>query len=1038
MRSIGEGHIVITCDKGVNQATHPYLSPVGTFDVVQNMRIRGAGVLEKRPGSRAIGGATLDDVNPALTSPGSTDRPSFVATCGMVGVVGITSGDIFAHEDESDCLVPQGRFSTCQPVRRRSSLTGGQTGASGGGALGTNPTSVAVLTGVASAYVMVATIDDAENLLAFIETPLGNRVFTKKVGSTNCQKVRCLAQGSTFVLVWTQGTSLKAQTFQVAAADITIGTETTIATVTAGTPLDVAAVSATRWAAVYVTSGDLTLRLLNGVASVDAETVEATDTIGGACSVYGGSNGYCWVGWVTNGGANRYAIFDASSGSSLTPVLASSTINTGGGISPPLFGSGPSATESYAIYRTTPGGVGPDAETYKIHRVRLDSAGNVSNAGAYQSAFPISKPDSQGRFWALTANAGSTSVAFARVMLLRPVNGWTTSNGLLGGLVIELVTDEFPFLEPNEPDLTALDYFSAIAEGDDSHIFAVPFTLATFGDETLRRVDVLEYSTTETEPGRVTFPIGAGLAVAGQPCELNVRPLGQANLDGAVVDRQNAEGSAEFGIASAPSITVSGGGGAGDVAVGTYVYQAFYEWIDATGKRHQSPPSGPVSYTQTSAGAVTIQGTTFNLTARFTLYDAVQAPYLVVYRTVAGGTEPHRLPATSTDLLGFTVVDTYSDAAIADEEFIYTAGNVLPNVLAPSCRFVRLAAGRLWLGGLWNADQIECSKLIVPDEQTAFTGDASHRVSVGADVTGLASIDDQLVIFTEDAIFTVTGEGPNDQGIGSFVSRSVSLGVGCIDERSIAETDLGVLFRSRLGWHLLPRGLGPPQYIGAGIQDTARDFPSTLGAAVWHGNDSHLARFLVQNEAGDATRVLSFELTTGQWFIDTHARAMAEIGVWPSGFVLAEASFDTAVTSNPLWIEDPDEVADAVRTGFTGEHIEQRLRTNWFAPAGPGNQATLKQAIFQMVSETTSSITVQVETDVDTATPHSRPWALSASPGVACRYLVPPRRHGTWFRLSIWDAVSSGEPTAGVKLVGFTVESDADRGIRLPDAGEVA
>ena len=223
--------IAITCDKGMNQSTHPRLSPPGTFDLVQNMRIRGNGILEKRPGTRAIGSVSQDDLNPTFTE--SLNKvPSFIATDGNVGFVGASDGTIYAHQELDDALVATGRFSTCQPVRKRVGFMGA-TEFRSGYSVGNKPVQVAVNP---SGYVLAATVTGDGSLSAYIETPAGARILTKWVDSSPSLVLQCrvVAQGAILYLFWTttdgvSNDTLLAQSFTISSGDVAASAEVTVA-----------------------------------------------------------------------------------------------------------------------------------------------------------------------------------------------------------------------------------------------------------------------------------------------------------------------------------------------------------------------------------------------------------------------------------------------------------------------------------------------------------------------------------------------------------------------------------------------------------------------------------------------------------------------------------------------------------------------------------------------------------------------------------------------------------------------------------------
>jgi len=1004
----------ITCDKGVNQSTHPRLSPIGTFDTVQNMRIRGSGVLEKRYGTRAIGATSTDDLADLVTSTQRT--PCFVASVGGVGCVGRSDGIVFFHQEVDDTVTANGRFSTCQPVRRRSSIMGSDTGTDNG--YGQHPASVAANS---DGYVMVATLSTSGLLYAAIDTPEGERLFTR-VDSTASHQAKVVASSSGFILVLRVGTELRLQSYTISSGDVSLSSSTLTSSLMADSYIDAFGTGGLWYLVYQLNTGVLVTRQMNGLTSVQSAN-ESGVTAGQvpAVSVFA-DDVYAWISWAESAGTYSSAFLLSNFSAVMSDAAYGQATEC-----PLLFSTSDTANSVTFVTR-----VGGSSFGSVTHYGTLATTGAQSHVDI-RGLVTISSPDDLGRFWAVACWSASENTV-ARVVLVS-VRGSTAQ--------IELALDEMPFASDEAFGFDDPDYFSRqITFG--TRLFAAPFTLTLRGDEQLMRVELIEYSTMSDATHRAVAPAYPSLVVAGQPTELYAVPVGMRCIDAALsVDTTAKVGSVEIGYPIAPMILAAAVHTPGNLSVGTYSYVAVWEWADGFGRRHQSAPSEPATIELSAAEQAQITfppytSTALGLTMRFGGMWTLSGPYLVIYRTTAGGTEYHRL-GTPTALSASSFDDNIADSTIADEEFVYTAGNVLPNVLAPSCRFARQAGGRLWCGGLWSEDQIECSKLIVPDEQPAFTGHASHRVSFGRPVTGLASIDDQLVIFAEDGIFTIAGDGPNDQGIGSFVVRSVSLGIGCVSEPSICETDLGVIFRSRLGFYLLPRGLGPPQYIGAAVQTTAASYRS-LASATWHGNGSHLARFLSQHVDTGATVVFTFDVNSAQWFVDTFATSdqyPLELGVWPDGFVTC-GSLQSALTYPPIWIEDTEQVADARTVALAGLHIEQRLRTNWINPSGPLGMTELKQAVLSMLPTYTASVTGLIETDLDsTSGAHSGTWALPASSDVAYRYLVPPNRGGVGYRITLYDAAVSGAPSGGVKFIAFAIESEPNDGIRLPDAGQM-
>jgi len=585
----------------------------------------------------------------------------------------------------------------------------------------------------------------------------------------------------------------------------------------------------------------------------------------------------------------------------------------------------------------------------------------------------------------------------------------------------------------NSPSEDPCFYCSAVPGGLTTFV-ALPFNVAERDDSTLARIDVYEYKSSYgfgENANRETVSMGTLTAIAGQPHEVFASSFPQATA-GVTLPTMRLTGATEIGFAETPVIASVASAAGSSLAAGSYQYRVVLEWADMYGRRHQSAPSGIETLVLTAAGNATITVKQEFLSQRY-----FALPYYVLYRTKNGGQDFHRLPGSVTP--GSTVgtyTDNNSDSDIADEEILYTDGGVLENVLAPSCRFMRYATGRLWCGGLWEPEIIECSKLAIPLEQIAFTGDPTHQVVLDGACTGLAAIDDQLVAFSKNRIQAIVGEGPNDQGIGTFSVRTISSGVGCIDHKSVLETDIGVFFQSDFGWYLLPRGLGAPQYVGEFFQTDEAEHRVCRGTAIRHGESGHVAMFLLNDVDTSDQIVVVYDLVSGQWTTDTYPVNLATIGVWPDGFAFCARDL-TVNDGNPIFLEDPDLVGDATGNDDIGTHITATLRTNWIKPSGPAGWGQFKNVTIvaePLAANQSLSMTIQADADAAETLPANVSTGITLDP--AFRQITPRSQKAVGLRTTLADAAVSGAAAPGFQYVAIALEYFPDGGIRPPIPGE--
>ena len=270
----------------------------------------------------------------------------------------------------------------------------------------------------------------------------------------------------------------------------------------------------------------------------------------------------------------------------------------------------------------------------------------------------------------------------------------------------------------------------------------------------------------------------------------------------------------------------------GSVTDGLHLYYAIYNWTDAQGNIHRSGLS--LQGTVTNSGGAgdahvnTIKVPCLNLTQKTDVY-------IDLYRTEASGTIFYKTLANDTNTVRQTfdpfqnqkvqdfiqIIDKASDAEIITNEILYTTGGVLENTSPPSSSIISSFKNRLFLAGLENKLEIRYSKLLQEKVGVEFNDSLFILVSqVGGDVVALKGMDDKLIIFKENAIFYLAGDGPNNLGQqDTFIEpQLISSDVGCSVTNSVVLTPQGLFFKSNKGIYLLSRSLGL-EYVGAPVDD---------------------------------------------------------------------------------------------------------------------------------------------------------------------------------------------------------------------------
>lgn len=267
----------------------------------------------------------------------------------------------------------------------------------------------------------------------------------------------------------------------------------------------------------------------------------------------------------------------------------------------------------------------------------------------------------------------------------------------------------------------------------------------------------------------------------------------------------------------------------GNMAAQQYYYQICYEWTDSQGNIHRSAPSIPlgINVTTGSVNLVTLNIPTLRLT-----YKTTNKVRIVIYRWSAAQQNYYRVTSINSPLLNdptvdsVTYVDTQADSSILGNDLIYTTGGVVENIVAPSFTDISLFKSRIFGIDSENQNLLWYSKLVVQDTPAEFSDLFTIYVAPTTGVQGstgvnkvLASLDDKLIIFKENAIYYLTGAGPDATGANNDFSEPIFItsSVGCTNSKSIAIIPQGLIFKSNKGIWLLGRDLST-RYIGAPVE----------------------------------------------------------------------------------------------------------------------------------------------------------------------------------------------------------------------------
>lgn len=318
--------------------------------------------------------------------------------------------------------------------------------------------------------------------------------------------------------------------------------------------------------------------------------------------------------------------------------------------------------------------------------------------------------------------------------------------------------------------------------------------------------------------------------------------------------------------------TTSAGGGS--IEAGTYSYKASYRSNNAKGEIDRS---ASVQVENVTFGGAPPHRAVFDYTAPLYITHKI-APdlavevwrtpknptadtpfYLVTSRDPVKTTNPDRYLANDTTVdFEPQLQDDWVDSDLLN--FVQHPGNgaAIENFPPPPATVIAADQTRIFLGNVaGDPDRVWYSKQRNNGEVVAFNGSLVVDVPrEGGAITGLAFLNETLIVFRQRAIYALPGEGFDNARGGSNYgpARLLSLDVGATNQESIAVIPGGLLFKSDKGWQLLTRAW-TVEYVG----DQVAAYDSETPLAVQVVTTQHQVRVLT------ASRMLIWDYRGPQW-----------------------------------------------------------------------------------------------------------------------------------------------------------------------------
>lgn len=1023
---------------GVDTDTDPKLMPLGKVTQSENVlwtALGGNGQAIKRPGYIAMPTGYVTSGSPA-TLPPAWQLAQHKGTLLALGAAGPRPVASFSP-DMGKWLVPPAAATdginglqsklrgqllvTRQPVERTNTTSG---------FVATND-KVDIASDGTLALVCWTTLTGTAGLRAkFIELATGNVLFSYSVASAGAGVLnsRAIYANGIFTVVWYDGTNLKEAHWTastVTGGNGAISSLTTLATDHVGPPFNF-----------DVMTDGTNIRLVYAAAASPAGKTEMV-------TWPAGNPGAKVAIEIQNTGPTRvpagsYAWIADYGGSG---VLALSVANSGGLQVLLNVGSG-TASGSYLV---DSGVTGP---------VFAQAGHTVSSAASLE--FSI--------VYQLAGQPSSTNIGYRSVAHGVASQVWLNSTSLIGKtfphngdfytlIAYESVTQGtfFAIRVPVNPADTA-DYtqapsarFCTAVGNGPAGLF--PCSVVSLNSSTLISGCIVRTREITTGTG-ILFDLGVDLVTLQfDPAVGSAREYADSTyVCGGLLAAFDGQTYAEEGFhvfPEPPVLTQTTGGSL--TALGAYNYASVFKYTDANGRVHRSSPSQLTQIILTGGNnKVNISQKTLKLHGRpgqiaIEVYRVRSAgdPVDLLYlnQVIANGTD-----APTGDTVSAS--DTQSDTSMLAAMPMYATTDpsqvgALASGPPPSPIAMCVYKGRL---ACVDADDPTLIRVSLP--LTDFDGKgwpifddgelSSFRIEdVHGAITGIATVDDKLIIFKADAVYVVTGDGPDITGNGSWGDAAfVCIGTGCIDPRTIVEVPDGVMFRSnsgRAGYYLINRGLSL-EYVGAPVEGYIND---TITSAIHVPKLSRTEFFTSGGRTHVYDQAYSQETGAPQWTTFTNQAASAA-GLYNGlpvyqAFGLSQMDLFREDSTGTVWDE-------------AGTPNDEYLVTPWLSLASLKGYSRFYrvQGVGQFVGQHT--VTVTMWTNFNDTTPVATRSIIIGPSGPTSDWgfwelKYPTKQSAVRFGIRCSKVPADPSDTAGANIAGITILWAAEENLRKIPGG---
>lgn len=235
-------------------------------------------------------------------------------------------------------------------------------------------------------------------------------------------------------------------------------------------------------------------------------------------------------------------------------------------------------------------------------------------------------------------------------------------------------------------------------------------------------------------------------------------------------------------VVSEPVVTPSSNDGESYVYAFVYEYEYFIgttKFIDQGEPIYISVPDGADSFT----GSHDISGYLELTNGVNRNYDTINLKKKI-YRTVTNGTTYYLVDTIDNNVTTYT--DTTNDDDLTSGAILYTQGGIKANQLPPPAKYITSNNNIVYYANIIESAEAKPYRLRFSKAGDPDSVPATFFEDFESEITGIASIDDRTVVFTDKKSIALSGF-LDDLGRGTITRKSIA-DVGCVSNGSLVTT----------------------------------------------------------------------------------------------------------------------------------------------------------------------------------------------------------------------------------------------------------